>query len=81
MQYVIERWTGRAWAPSLESPFKSIAAVKKHLKDYYWHYTNDNPYRLIDFKPKKVKKYQSPVKKMHYWNSDEGMVIVNKVMR
>ena len=81
MQYVIERWTGRAWGPSLESPFKSIADVRKHLKDYHWHYTNDNPYRLIEFKPKKVKKYTTKSTIRRTWNSDEGMVVVNKVMK
>ena len=79
--YVIERWTGKAWAPSLESPFKSIAAVRKHLKNYYWHYTDDNPYRLKDFKPKKVQRYAPKYNTYQDWNSDEGMVVVNRVMK
>lgn len=79
--YNVERWTGKAWAPSMCSPYKSINAVRKHLKEYAWHYTTEYPYRITDFKPKKVKKYQAPAKKAHSWNSDEGMVIVNRVMR
>lgn len=71
--YNVERWTGKAWYPSLLSPYKTMAEVRKHLKDYCWHYTDENPYRITDYKPKtKVQKY---VPKYKNWNSDDEMVI------
>jgi hypothetical protein len=79
--YVIERWTGKAWAPSMCSPYKSIAEVRKHLEDYAWHYTEEHPYRLEEYKPKKINKYQNITKRMTSWNSDDGMVVVNRVMK
>jgi hypothetical protein len=50
-----------------------MGEVKKHLKDYSWHYTEENPCRIKDYKPKKVQKY-SP---KYNWNTDEGIVIQN----
>ena len=53
--YVVERWTGKAWYASMCSPYKTMAEVNKHLKDYWWHYTTKNPYRIKDYKPPKLK--------------------------
>jgi len=50
-----------------------MSEVQKHLKDYSWHYTDDNPYRIKDFKPKKVQKY---VPKYKNWNTNDEMVVV-----
>ena len=75
--YVIERWTGKAWAPSMCSPYKSLSAARKHLDEYWWHYTDDHPYRIVDHKPKKVQKYVPKYKAYQDWNSDKGMVTVN----
>jgi hypothetical protein len=53
-----------------------MGEVNKHLKEYYWHYTTENPYRVIDYKPKK--KVQKYVPKYNQdWNSDKGIVITN----
>ena len=71
----VERWTGKAWTPSLESPFKTMAAVRKHLKDYSWHYTQENPYRIKDFVPKKVQKYTPNIKSKNWNNIDNEMVV------
>jgi hypothetical protein len=73
--YNVERWTGKAWYPSLCSPYKTMSEVTKHLKEYAWHYTVDNPYRITDFKPKKIKKYSIPKSSFYDWNSDNGMVV------
>ena len=76
MRYVVQRWSGKAWNDSLCSPYKTMGEVNKHLKEYYWHYTTENPYRVIDYKTKKkVQKYVS--KYNQDWNSDKGMVTVN----
>ena len=74
MKYIIQRWSGRAWYDSMLSPYDNYAAVQKHLKEYWWHYTDSNPYRIIDYKPKKK---QSNTKYNAYqdWNSDRGMVV------
>jgi hypothetical protein len=64
----------------MESPFKTINQVHKHLKQYWWHYTKENPYRVKELTAKVKPKY-----KLKYnpkdWNSDSGMVIINKVMK
>ena len=73
--YNIERWTGKAWCQSLCSPYKTMAGVTKHLKEYAWHYTIDNPYRITDLKPKKTKQYSAPRFNSKNWNSDEGMIV------
>ena len=74
--YVIERWTGKAWYATLCSPYKNMSEVHKHLKDYSWHYTQNNPYRLKDFKPKKTPRYSVPkFNSLQDWNSDRGMVV------
>jgi len=77
MRYVVQRWTGKAWNDSLCSPYKTMGEVNKHLKDYYWHYTTENPYRVIDYKPKKVQKYIPRYNTNQSWNSDRDMVITN----
>ena len=72
MKYVVQRWTGKAWNDSLCSPYCTIGEVEKHLKDYHWHYTTEYPYRVVNYKPKKV---QTSVPKYNQnWNSDRGMV-------
>jgi hypothetical protein len=68
----LQRWTGKAWDDSLCSPYKTMAEIRAHLKEYHWHYTAEHPYRVVDYKPKKVQKY---VPKYKNWNSDEGMVV------
>jgi hypothetical protein len=73
--YNVERWTGKAWAPSMCSPFKNMSAVNKHLKGYWWHYTVDFPYRITDFKPKKKVQRYYPKYNLRDWNSDAGMVV------
>ena len=73
--YIVERWTGKAWYPSMCSPYKIMGEVNKHLKEYWWHYTTENPYRIKEFKPKK-QKLQTRFTKHNFrdWNSDAGMV-------
>jgi len=72
--YAVERWSGKAWYASLCSPYKTMADVQKHLKDYWWHYTTENPYRIVDYKSKtKVQKYSPKYK--NNWNSDDNMVV------
>jgi len=56
-RYVVQRWSGAAWYDSICSPYDTMGEVKKHLKDYSWHYTEENPCRIKDYKPKKVQKY------------------------
>jgi hypothetical protein len=73
--YVIERWTGKAWDASLCSPYKSMSEVNKHLKKYWWHYTDNNPYRINDYKPKKQPRYNAPKFNNRDWNNDNGMVV------
>ena len=78
-KYVIERWTGKAWQPSLCSPYNTISDVRKHLAQYSWHYTEEYPYRITDFKPKKQVKYFAPKKNLYQdWNSDKGMIVSYK---
>lgn len=74
--YVIERWSGSAWNASLCSPYKTMAEVRKHLKDYSWHYTSECPYRIKDFKPEKAQKYTPKYNHSNNWNSDNDMVVV-----
>jgi hypothetical protein len=72
MKYTLQRWSGSVWYDTMLSPFNSMAEMHKHLKDYWWHYTNNNPYRIKDYKPKnKIQKY-SP---KYDWNSDRGMAL------
>jgi len=75
MKFVIERWTGKAWVPSLCSPYKTMSEVNKHLKDYWWHYTDENPYRIKDYKPKKKVQRYFPKYNIQNWNSDDQMVV------
>jgi hypothetical protein len=75
MKFVIECWTGKAWYPSLCSPYKTMAEVNKHLKNYSWHYTSENPYRIKDYKPKKKVQRYTPKYKIQNWNSDDQMVV------
>jgi hypothetical protein len=50
-----------------------MGEIQKHLKEYYWHYTEENPYRIINYKPKKKQKSKyNPDKD---WNSDRGMIV------
>jgi len=77
--YVVQRWTGKSWYNSMCSPYKTMSEVRKHLDEYYWHYTEENPYRIIDFKPKtKIQKYVPKYDKKR-WNSDDNMVICNSI--
>ena len=73
--YVIQRWSGSGWYDSLLSPYKTISEVNKHLKDYAWHYTTENPYRIKEYKPKKKIQRYIPKYNFQDWNSDAGMVI------
>lgn len=47
MKYVIERWTGKGWNASMCSPYNTMDEVNAHLKIYWWHYNDNNPYRII----------------------------------
>jgi len=68
--YTVQRYTGKAWNDSMCSPYKSYTEAMNHVKQYSWHYTTDNPYRIIETKPKKK------VEK-RFVNTDwEGVVIV-----
>jgi len=73
--YNVERWTGRAWNTSMCSPYRNMSEVQEHLNQYSWHYTQENPYRITEFKPKKIKRYSAPKFNSQNWNSDSGMVI------
>ena len=73
--YVIQRWTGKAWDDTMCSPYKTMAEVRKHLQKYSWHYTNENPYRIKDYKPKINKNATRPkIKKPNFFEEDYGMV-------
>ena len=52
-----------------------MAAVREHLNKYWWHYTEEYPYRIKDFKPKKVQRYVPKYKAFQDWNSDNGMIV------
>jgi hypothetical protein len=54
-KYVLQRWSGAAWDDTMCSPYKTMGEIKVHLKEYWWHYTESNPYRIKDYKPKKRK--------------------------
>lgn len=75
MKYVIERWSGKSWYPSLCSPYKTMSEVNEYLKNYWWHYTAEYPYRVKDFKPKKKILKYVPKYKTQNWNSDDQMVV------
>jgi hypothetical protein len=75
MKYVVERWTGKAWGASMCSPYKTMSEVTKHLREYYWHYTIENPYRIKEYKEKKKVKYNQPKFNFQDWNSDIGMAV------
>jgi len=70
---VLQRWTGSSWNDSLCSPYKTMGEIEDHLKKYWWHYTDEHPYRIVDYKPKKVQNYVPKYK--NNWNSDDKMVI------
>lgn len=70
----VERWSGRGWYPVMLSPFNSMSEVTRYLKKYSWHFTQSNPYRINDFKPKKQKRFNIP-KFINKWNDDYGMVV------
>jgi len=72
--FVVERWSGKAWYSSLGSPYKTMAEVRSHLTKYWWHYTDENPYRIKDYKPAKVQKYVPKYNKSA-WNTDDDMVV------
>jgi len=76
MKITLQRWTGRSWDDVLLSPFKSMGDVQMYLKRYAWHFTKDNPYRILDYKPKtKVSKYV-PKYKASDWNDvDKDMIV------
>ena len=76
--FVVERWTGKAWYPSMCSPYKTMSEVRKHLEEYSWHYTIQNPYRVKDFVPKK-NKYSNPIKKRPNWHMDDEYQMVVKI--
>lgn len=68
--YNVQRWTGKAWNTSMCSPYKTYTAAMSHIKNYSWHYTTENPYRIVEDKPKK-KVFK------RFINTDwEGVVIV-----
>jgi hypothetical protein len=73
--FTIQRWTGKAWDNTMCSPYKTMGAVTAHLRKYAWHYTVENPYRIIDFKPKKKVSNYSPKYDFKKWNSDDDMVV------
>lgn len=75
--YIVEQWSGKAWYASMCSPYKTMGDVNKHLQEYWWHYTNDFPYRIKESKPKK-QKIQTRFTKYNFqdWNSDKGMAVV-----
>ena len=73
--YNVERWSGKAWYPSMCSPYKTMGEVNKHLTQYWWHYTDSNPYRITNLKPKKVVR-RSSYKHFQDWNSDKGMAVM-----
>ena len=79
--YEVERWSGKAWYSVMLSPFKNYTEVNNYLKTYWWHFTDSNPYRVKNSKPKKAK--IKTIKKYNFkdWTSDSGMVIINKVMK
>jgi hypothetical protein len=69
--YTVQRYTGKAWYDSMCSPYKTYTEAMNHVKEYSWHYNKDNPYRIIEAKPKKK------VEK-RFVNTDwEGVVIVS----
>jgi len=73
---VLQRWTGKAWDDSLCSPYKTMGEIRAHLKKYAWHYTAENLYRIVDYKPPKLKiQPYKPKNVWQDWNSDEGMVV------
>jgi hypothetical protein len=68
--YTVQRYTGKAWNDSMCSPYKSYAEAMAHVKNYSWHYYKDNPYRIIEDKPKKN------ITKRFVNTNWEGVVIV-----
>jgi len=75
----LQRWSGNAWYDTMMSPFKNHVEVSNHLKKYWWHYTTDNPYRIIDTKPKKQKD-KNLTKRFLTPSSKDDYVVVNKVI-
>lgn len=73
-KYVLQRWSGEAWYDTMCSPYSSMSEVNEHLKEYWWHYTDNNSYRIQDYKPKKAA-VQRSIKSTKRWNSDDDMVI------
>jgi hypothetical protein len=68
--YTVKRWTGKAWYDSMCSPYKTYSEAMAHVKKYSWHYTNNNPYKIVETKIK-----EKTVKR--FVNTDwEGVVIV-----
>jgi hypothetical protein len=68
--YTVKRWTGTGWYDSMCSPYKTYSEAMAHVNKYSWHYTKDNPYKIVEAK-EKVK-----VVKRFVNTNWEGMVIV-----
>jgi hypothetical protein len=68
--YNVKRWTGKTWNTSMCSPYKTYSEAMAHVKKYSWHYTEDNPYKIVEDKPKKI------ITKKFLKTNWEGMVIM-----
>lgn len=75
MKITLQRWTGRNWEDTLTSPFKNMSEVMCHVKKYSWHYTKENPYRIVDYKSKKKVSKYVPKYNTKSWNMDDDMVV------
>ena len=49
-KYIVERWIGKAWYITMCSPNNSMDEVNNYLKEYHWHFTDKNPYRITEYK-------------------------------
>ena len=68
--YNVKRWTGKNWDISMCSPYKTYGQAMDHVKKYWWHYTNQNPYKIVEVKPEKK------ITKTFVRTDWEGVVIV-----
>jgi hypothetical protein len=55
-----------------------MGEVNAHLKKYWWHYTEENPYRIKDYKQPKQKIKTITRRDFTDWNSDRGMATCYK---
>jgi hypothetical protein len=76
-KYIVQRWTGKGWYPVMLSPFNTMSEATQYLRKYSWHFSEQNPYRILEHKEKKKKRYSNPFIINKWMKDDESMMVVS----